>query len=287
MTMTNDEIIASGLNPIAGDNPAGASARYEPEFQRLEDEVRKLESLNGGEVNWRLVQDDCLTILGTRSKDLLVVAYLTRALYQSQRLVGLALGLKLCQDVLATFWDNLQPQRVRARRSALEWLSERVTLAITPGDAASPQGQDALAICISTMDAIWAWSQGRFEEEDCGMATLRRRLGELRGGASEGDGAAAPAAGGASPAAGATQAAGGRSGPIANRTEAIARLNEIADFFNRTEPHSPIGFLISRAASWSQKSFQDVFIELLKGKNDAQEQIWDALGMKPPEHPNS
>ena len=30
----------------------------------------------------------------------------------------------------------------------------------------------------------------------------------------------------------------------------LRRLNEIADFFHRTEPHSPISYIVQRAVKW-------------------------------------
>jgi type VI secretion system protein ImpA len=35
-----------------------------------------------------------------------------------------------------------------------------------------------------------------------------------------------------------------------NRTQALAQLRQVADFFRRTEPHSPVAYLADKAASW-------------------------------------
>lgn len=40
------------------------------------------------------------------------------------------------------------------------------------------------------------------------------------------------------------------SGPIRSREQAIAQLQEIAAFFRRTEPHSPVAYLAEKAAKW-------------------------------------
>jgi len=40
------------------------------------------------------------------------------------------------------------------------------------------------------------------------------------------------------------------SGAISSRRDALRRLNEIADFFHRTEPHSPISYIVQRAVKW-------------------------------------
>src|SRR5690606_36125447 len=54
----------------------------------------------------------------------------------------------------------------------------------------------------------------------------------------------APAAGG--------QGAAAAGGPIRTRQQALAQLREVADFFRRTEPHSPVAYLAARAAKWGE-----------------------------------
>lgn len=39
-------------------------------------------------------------------------------------------------------------------------------------------------------------------------------------------------------------------GAIQNRQDALKRLSDIADFFRRTEPHSPISYIVTRAVKW-------------------------------------
>lgn len=39
-------------------------------------------------------------------------------------------------------------------------------------------------------------------------------------------------------------------GAIADRREAIAQLRRVAEFFRRTEPHSPVAYLAAKAARW-------------------------------------
>jgi type VI secretion system ImpA family protein len=60
---------------------------------------------------------------------------------------------------------------------------------------------------------------------------------------------------------------GGRAGPINSRDDALSRLREVADFFRRTEPHSPVPFLIQRAINWSRMSFDQLILELVKDEN--------------------
>jgi type VI secretion system protein ImpA len=49
---------------------------------------------------------------------------------------------------------------------------------------------------------------------------------------------------------GVARAGGASKGPISSRRDALRRLNEVADFFQRTEPHSPISYIVQRAVKW-------------------------------------
>jgi type VI secretion system protein ImpA len=93
--------------------------------------------------------------------------------------------------------------------------------------------------------------------------------------------AAAPIAG-AQTAVGAGATARGPGGPIASRSDAMQRLREVADFFRRTEPHSPVSYLVARATRWAEMPLEGVLKEVVKDGN-ALDQIWELLGIKPPE----
>ena len=69
------------------------------------------------------------------------------------------------------------------------------------------------------------------------------------------------------------------SGAINNRAEAYHRLNEAADFLLRTEPHSPVPYLVRRAVSWGNLSLAELLQELLQ-KNADLPTIYALLGIK-------
>jgi len=76
--------------------------------------------------------------------------------------------------------------------------------------------------------------------------------------------------------------AGGSSsfqGPISSREDALDKLREVADYFRRTEPHSPVPYLIQRAINWSRMSFDQLLIELVKDENSRLD-INTTLGIK-------
>lgn len=57
---------------------------------------------------------------------------------------------------------------------------------------------------------------------------------------------------------------GARTGAIKNRQDALARLNEIAVFFQGTEPHSPVSYLVQRAVKWGNMPLELWLQEVIK-----------------------
>jgi type VI secretion system protein ImpA len=71
------------------------------------------------------------------------------------------------------------------------------------------------------------------------------------------------------------------SGPIATRQDALRQLTQVADFFRRTEPHSPISYLVQRAVRWGGMPLEELLREVVKDSS-ALEHIWETLGMTKP-----
>lgn len=297
--MLDDAFLALVATPVPGDSPGGRNARYDEPFASMELEVAKLDNPAGSEPDWKKIEDAGKEVLRDHSKEVLAAAWIAYAGLRSGRLGQLAVGLAGCRDLLKTFWDTGFPAlpRIKARRNALEWLGERAAAAVTPQDVASPQGQEAANRCLAVIEEIEAIARERFEGEDSGLSAIRRLLKESTSRNAPAAGAPpapAPAAAGGvvlpQSMVGETVNAGGgapqvivvQAGPPQNRQEAIDRLEQIADFFQRTEPHSPMGFLLARAVSWNSKTFQEVMLELLRNKDDAQRQVFDDLGLKKP-----
>lgn len=252
--------------PIPGDKPCGESIRYDEAYSLLDAEIAKLENPAGGEVDWRSVETSTADLLATRSKDVLLAAWLVRALWQREGFAGLAAGLAALRELMATFWETMHPDRIRARRAALEWLGEKLAACIDDGQLAGDAA--GAAACRSEVESIVAWSDGRFEGADCGLLSLLSRLRS----------APQPATG-ATPAADGAPAATAPAGPIANRQQAVVRLRELADWWSKHEPSSPMVPLLNRAVTWSDLDFQAVFSLLLRGKAEAKDYMWDVLGI--------
>lgn len=279
-----EQLTRAATQPIPGEQPAGAPARYEPTFIALESEIGKLESLEGGTVDWPQVEQQALTILTEQSKDLLVAAYLAFGLQQQGGLAGLEQGLILLRDLMATFWDDMQPplKRLRARKSALQWFADRAGRALSDQIVVTAEDAAALQRCAELTEALHTSGSERFDDAESGFGALVRALREVgqMNDTQSGDGGEAVAAtteAGAPPAA---APVAGATGPIANRADALKRLRQLIDYFKQTEPHSPMASLLERALRWGDMDFQDVFSELLANNRDVKRQVFEVLGIK-------
>lgn len=56
-------------------------------------------------------------------------------------------------------------------------------------------------------------------------------------------------------------------GPIASREQAFKQLNEISEFFLRTEPHSPVSYILQKAVKWGNMPLFELMQELIPEAN--------------------
>jgi type VI secretion system protein ImpA len=60
-------------------------------------------------------------------------------------------------------------------------------------------------------------------------------------------------------------------GPIRSRAEAYRRLSEAAEYLIKTEPHSPVPYLVRRAIGWGNMNLQDLLPELVRNNSELSE----------------
>lgn len=270
-----DAALNLGTQPIPGSAPAGASARYEPEFEQLQAEVAKLENPAGGEVRWGEVASLGEKLLSAKSKDLLVASYYGFALVQQRGFAGLADAVAMLDAMCRNFWDGLFPElkRLRARESALEWFMDRVNRYLE----SAPAGDlSSVKTAADRMAALGSFFNSKLEAPNPmfdGLArSLLARSAQPAGAAGPAPGAAAPAATGGAPAAVVA-------GALNSRRAAFEQLKQVADFLRRTEPHSPVSYLVQRAVKWGDMPLEQVLGELVKN-DDTLRQILETLGVK-------
>jgi type VI secretion system protein ImpA len=88
---------------------------------------------------------------------------------------------------------------------------------------------------------------------------------------------------GDTPEGGAVGATGGTrvaAGAIQNRRDALKRLDEIAEFFKRSEPHSPVSYLVQRAVKWGDMPLELWLQEVIKDQS-VLFQLRETLGVIP------
>lgn len=185
-----------------------------------------------------------------------------------------------------TLFNELREQD---KKTSEEWLA---ALSATPPDKLF-QAVEEIKECEKELGELNQLCEERFEDEAPSLMKLESLLNDVReylvnrvgGGAAD---EAAEGAGeydlssepeGAAEGARVSHAA---AGPISTRAEAIQRLREVAGFLRRTEPHSPISFLVERAAKWGDLPFEDVMKEIVKSP-DALDHVWETLGIVPPD----
>jgi type VI secretion system protein ImpA len=69
--------------------------------------------------------------------------------------------------------------------------------------------------------------------------------------------------------------------PIATREDALRALGEIADFFRRSEPHSPLSYTLDEAVRRGRMSWPELLAEVV-ADTDTRNSILNTLGIRPP-----
>jgi type VI secretion system protein VasJ len=137
------DLVSLGKEPIGAEQPAGSDVRYDESFDNLQLEIDKLTIPSAtGSVDWEKVISLSSEILAHKSKDLLVAGYLAVALIHTHKDEGFAIGLKMYQDMLEHFWDDLYPpkKRMRGRAGAILWCRSQI-LSRAPKRSISFSGQ--------------------------------------------------------------------------------------------------------------------------------------------------
>ena len=139
--------------PINETEPAGTDVSFDPDYEQLESEIRKTESLAGEVTDWSEVVRLSTALLREKSKDFRVASYLVAGLFHVKNYPGLAEGLTAYQELAGRYWDNGYPpaKRVRARLNAWSWLSEQLEPAIA---ARQPSDAAALTACVRALDLL-------------------------------------------------------------------------------------------------------------------------------------
>ena len=138
-----------GRRPIRPDAPAGGDVRDQDVFAELQAEMNRSQTVTSGAsavIDWPNIRKISSSILESRSKDLLVAAYLSVAMAKTEGPAGAVEGISLLNAMVAEHWEALFPplSRLRARRNALSWWITQMQ-EILPGLTAPPLSPEAMA----------------------------------------------------------------------------------------------------------------------------------------------
>lgn len=130
------------LQPVSGAEPAGPSLRYDPLYlgirqAREEDDA----SLPMGEwerplkkADWKAVSASCMQLLGGRSKDFQVAAWLCESWTRQHQAEGFNAAVDVLTGLVERFWDTAHPQIEDgdddARAAPFIWMNENLPLAL-------------------------------------------------------------------------------------------------------------------------------------------------------------
>jgi type VI secretion system protein VasJ len=195
MTAAIRSRVAQLIAPLPA-TPCGSDARFDPGYEALREEVKKLESPGAARVDWAAVEKRGSALLSATTKDLLVAAYTAHALFECEGPSGLGAGLLLLNEMLDGFWDGLFPPmaRMRARSSALAWWVERTSIRLGSHDGVFDA--ELLALLASECERLSTLVRGRFGDAAPAIGPLQQAIERIRLNAG---GAPAPAAAAAGP----------------------------------------------------------------------------------------
>jgi type VI secretion system protein ImpA len=115
------------------------------------------------------------------------------------------------------------------------------------------------------------------------MNLARRHLSDLEAGGA-GTGAIVESGAGANSLAVSEHASGAVASRVQTREDAFRLLLQVADFFKRTEPHSPVAYALEQAVRWGKMPLPDLWAELVPD-DGARNQLFKLVGIKPPDDP--
>ncbi|VAW68077.1 Uncharacterized protein ImpA [hydrothermal vent metagenome] len=172
--------------------------------------------------------------------------------------------------------EKIMDEEAKADKAAkLGFSNEQVEIAVTESsDEFFINIRDDLSTAIDTYREI-----GRILDEYCGLDDAPstsniinsledclgavNHIGKEKFPAEEVPEADESSADGASDTPQTTTAAPKSTGPVQSREEAFKQIKIISEFFRKTEPHSPISYILDRAVLWGEMTLEELMKELI------------------------
>lgn len=164
--------------PCASGEFAGCDMRFSSEYEALEFELGKAQSIHGASLpDWKNVSEMGERLLRDHTKDLRVAVWLTWSLHQRYSFPGLLAGLGVLLELCEQHWAVVYPMKSRTRCAALSWLALRLDPLFAQNISLTEQLPvfQALLEHIVRLDELW----GKHLGDDAPLLLpIRRQLSE-------------------------------------------------------------------------------------------------------------
>lgn len=278
--------VAQLLQPVSPERRCGDDLSFSAEVDQIA-RAREYDdpTLDQGEwtaplkeADWEYVAGRCAEMLATRSKDLRLAAWLAEALCRTRGLRGLGDGYAVFAGLCAQYWTDLYPlvddgdydQRI----GNLFWLLARTPALVQGCTVPAPTQADA-EYCLERLIELEHVADAHLGEQGPGFGAARDAVQALLR-------SLAPAGSVLLAADSADVLNGnGTCSALQTRAQALQQLRQIADFFHRTEPHSPVAYLAERAAGWGEMPLH-VWLATVVRDPATRAGLDDLLGVAPP-----
>lgn len=282
--MINDFDWTLVLQPLPGDNPCGVDVQYDAAY----DNIRRARQADADvlptgvwerqskKIDWPSVGRLCYDMLVQRSKDLQVAAWLIESLVHTNQVEGMAKGVTLFSELVATFWDDVYPQLeieesgqadAGLRLRAVDWLLREGLKWFNLGLLAAPDSQlvteadhASRHVHLQTIETQLALLEIFLDTKIPGQTPTFRELSTKV--KAERIACMPPeeaAVNGVAPS-GVTMSANRHT--AYNRDTAYDQLREIANFLDHIEPHSPVPTVLKALVGWRDTRFEDLLVRL-------------------------
>jgi type VI secretion system protein ImpA len=223
-----------------------------PDEDGLETRVSGLTGLNGGESPGTLIGpiESLLLTKGTSCGPYSYGHYRQASELASlepekrdARIAAGAVSMDQFLRAVAETPDSFYVELVADLQSCLDEYGKLTELLDDKCGSSAPPSSNIKTVLYDIRDAVQQFAKSKLPAEG----------GEAEPGAAPGgDGSGAAAA-----------AAGFGVGPMRTRDDAFNTLRQVADFFRRTEPHSPIPYALERIVRWGNLSLPQLLSELI------------------------
>jgi type VI secretion system protein ImpA len=252
--------VAQLLQPVSAEQRCGDDLSFSSEVDQIA-QARQYDdpTLDQGEwetvlkeADWPFVASRCADMIASRSKDLRLAAWLAEALTKSHGLRGLGDGYAVLAGLCEQYWADLYPLAddgdYDQRIGNLFWLLARTPVLVQECAAQSPALADA-EYCYAMLAALERVVDTQLGADGPGFSTAREAVQTVvQNLAPYGSSVILSDAG--EHVAGSAASVPGAA--LQTRAQALQQLRLVADFFRRSEPHSPVAYLVERAANWGE-----------------------------------